>query len=160
MHKKLFGLLATAVVGLTLTSCGGGGGGGGGEGGGDSAVVGAGVQGAPNSVVGRTITQSYYVNGVSTKWEYKFVAEKKFEGAVYLNNNKAADMEGSYEYDRLGDDRAVLRDVTYVSVERTLLGVDEDFPRNLEGRSEDIELIFNPETGQLLSADGATASMR
>ena len=29
MHKKLFGLLATAAVGLTLTSCGGGGGGGG-----------------------------------------------------------------------------------------------------------------------------------
>ncbi len=35
MHKKLFGLLATAVVGLTLTSCGGGGGGGGGNGGED-----------------------------------------------------------------------------------------------------------------------------
>lgn len=31
MHKKLFGLLATAAVGLTLTSCGGGGGGGGGS---------------------------------------------------------------------------------------------------------------------------------
>ena len=30
MHKKLFALLATAAVGLTLTSCGGGGGGGGG----------------------------------------------------------------------------------------------------------------------------------
>ncbi len=58
MHKKLFGLLATAVVGLTLTSCGGGGGGGGGESSTPSDTETNNtpqVSLAPSTIVGRTL---------------------------------------------------------------------------------------------------------
>lgn len=61
MHKKLFALLATAAVGLTLTSCGGGGGGGGStsnEMQDDQVQV---TYDAPESLVGSNM--SLYLNG-------------------------------------------------------------------------------------------------
>ena len=158
MHKKLFGLLATAVVGLTLTSCGGGGGGGGG--GGESSVAGAGVQGAPNSVVGRTITQSF-VGNATTKWEYTFTSEESFNCVVYLGNDRHMTFSGTYWYDRVSDGRAFLRDVIYVEGENVSNTAKwNDLTANYLGTIEDIDLGFDPQTGQLLNANGQEASMR
>lgn len=58
IHKKLFSLLATAAVGLTLTSCGGGGGGGGGSSDDTPSVDNSSPQSysVPRSMVGKTMT--------------------------------------------------------------------------------------------------------
>ena len=166
MHKKLFGLLATAVVGLTLTSCGGGGGGGGG--GGESATVGAGVQGALNSLAGRTITYSQYqivegIGGMTVKIEFTFTSPETFTGGIHLNDKLAIKFtEATYWYDRLGDGRAFLRDVEVVSAsDKSDIAKLGQMARQYEGVWGDIELQFNPVTGQLQSVDGnGDCSMR
>lgn len=104
MHKKLFGLLATAAVGLTLTSCGGGGGGGGSsdtptdtE---DTPVV---EVGAPASLVGRKLV-CLYVSGNQDVYEF-------VDGLAVVNTytkkglleDETAVYTGTYKYSAVGN---------------------------------------------------------
>ena len=98
MHKKLFGLLATAAVGLTLTSCGGGGGGGGGssdtptdtE---DTPVV---EEGAPASIEGKTIQVNVGKNG--TVETYTFMANNHVDNMWTRPGEASKQYIGTYEY--------------------------------------------------------------
>ena len=116
MHKKLFGLLATAAVGLTLTSCGGGGGGGGSsdtptsdtptdtE---DTPVV---EVGAPASIANRTLETLwsdgdtdvfYFVDGSVVKNTYTNVSA----------NGEPIVFTGTYTYSATGNSAVLTMDL-------------------------------------------------
>ena len=103
MHKKLFGLLATAAVGLTLTSCGGGGGGGGSsdtptdtE---DTPVV---EVGAPASLVGRTLTLMMQQEDMSyNTYNLVFSGSTTVTGTAKYRDGVDGDIvNGTYGYKR------------------------------------------------------------
>lgn len=160
MHKKLFGLLATAAVGLTLTSCGGGGGGGGSsdtptdtE---DTPVVE--VYGAPESLVGKTLTLSYhsYELDAILKYEFSFASEDSFTGKVYFNGDYVGCIEkAKYRYERAGDATAYLQDVVIEDVRNILNNIAVD--NIVEGNMGTITLRFDVQTSRLSSVDGFDA---
>lgn len=115
-YMKLVGLLATAAVGLTLTSCGGGGGGGGGgskapangganNGGtnnGGNVVVGL----APTSLAGKELsTVATRSNGTTFPIEIGFASNGEITYASRANTADA--FRGSYTYTRNGNSATI-----------------------------------------------------
>lgn len=104
MHKKLFALLATAAVGLTLTSCGGGGGGGGDDKSpstdvNDGSTV---TVGAPASLVGRTlkIMMKNDDNTYNT-FNFTFTGSTSISGtALYHDGISGNIVNANYDYIR------------------------------------------------------------
>lgn len=98
ISTRILGLLATAVVGLTLTSCGGGGGGGNGGGGNNNAGSGgnnANTGLAPNSLGGKRL--SFVVTpsqGASFTVQYTF----NYDGSVSAEKGAFTDVGGTYTY--------------------------------------------------------------
>ena len=156
MHKKLFGLLATAVVGLTLTSCGGGGGGGGGggEGGGTPSTSEGAVFGAPASLVGKTLTFSVGTTEKTTRYKFIFNTSDTFTGSISVNGDELFRIQDAvYEYDRDSDTVAYIRNVEIREV------VDLDYDdgygdTQFEKVYKDFPLQFDINTGHLDSAAG------
>lgn len=112
ISTRILGLLATAVVGLTLTSCGGGGGGGGGNGGGangSSEGSSANTGLAPASLAGQQWIMNY---NSMTQLTLTFSSGNKviiksnfqYNGQVYSNEKSTT---GTYTYDSNGN-KAVL----------------------------------------------------
>lgn len=145
MHKKLFGLLATAVVGLTLTSCGGGGGGGGGEGSGENvgeeiidSITGSVNSEVPASLVGKTLSANLKN---STKTEtYYFATDSTVENHFVSTTGKNATLSGNYKYTpKLGGE-------AYLEV--TLYNSSNDYSFKVTLNFENGKLIgFTPESG-------------
>lgn len=155
MHKKLFALLATAAVGLTLTSCGGGGGGGGAEAPstGDDTVT---LYGAPENVIGKTISYTIYDATLdsSLKYEFRFNSASSFTGTIYMDNQAVGIInDAEYEYERAGDAVAYLRGVVINDVSNAVALIDVD--DILEGNYGTYTLNFDVQTGRLISIDGS-----
>lgn len=161
MHKKLFGLLATAAVGLTLTSCGGGGGGGGGATTDDNSTSEeVPVYGAPVSLVGKTLTFSVGTTAKKTRYEFTFDTSGSFTGSIYVNGEKLFSIvDASYAYDRDSDEVAYVRNVEIREV--VDLNYEDDYgDTQFEKGYKDFPLRFDPTTGRLLSAaDEAQCSL-
>lgn len=133
---RIISLLATAVVGLTLTSCGGGGGGGGGNGGGATGSSGgssANTGLAPASLAGQQWIFDYASMSLIT---FTFVSDNKviiqtnfrYNGTVYSNEKTTV---GTYTYEPNGD-KAVLKITgTIYKVEKAQFGGSNTNPQNI-----------------------------
>ncbi len=146
MHKKLFGLLATAVVGLTLTSCGGGGGGG--NGGGEGSAVNGSEIGAPMSLVGRTLELVVDIVDTDAKNSYTitFDSESTFSGTATLSDRTDAVItNGKYNWKRDGAGQGRL---TVFTFEMNYKNGRPAGQRDYSGTT----LLFDTETGKFVEA--------
>ena len=97
MHKKLFGLLATAAVGLTLTSCGGGGGGGGSSTPTDTEDTPVVEGGAPASM--RGVTLKINISNGSRVETLDFITSTTVENTYVVNaEGETYTLAGNYVY--------------------------------------------------------------
>ena len=152
MHKKLFGLLATAAVGLTLTSCGGGGGGGSSDTPTDTEDTPVVEVGAPRSLVGKTLKLVMNVANSESKNTYQvtFNSESTFTGTGMLSGKSQIDiLNGNYTWvwDGPGQGR-----LTVFTFDTKYSGDGEPGPARDYSNTT---LKFDAETGQFLSADNA-----
>lgn len=110
MHTKLITLLATAAVGLTLTSCGGGGGGGGGNVAPEADTSGSSYSGyAPDTLAGRK-TEGNTVDFEFTSSNTVYVTQRLtlYSSSTGNSYTVRARSAGTYTYTRTGDNTAIL----------------------------------------------------
>lgn len=103
MHKKLITLLATAAVGLTLTSCGGGGGGGApADNTPDTGDTPSAEMGAPVALIGRTLTLMMQQEDMSyNTYNLVFSGSSTITGnAKYRDGVEGDIVNGTYTYKR------------------------------------------------------------
>ncbi len=110
---RIISLLATAIVGLTLTSCGGGGGGGGGNGGGGNNNAGSGESNDTTGLAPKSLaTQQWilYSSHSNTNYEFTFSSSNKVIIEAFNHNSplKNDTRIATYTYSKTGPNTATL----------------------------------------------------
>lgn len=164
---RILGLLSTAVIGLTLTSCGGGGGGGGNGGGGNNNAGSGGSSAntglAPKSLASQMWVYDWDDNNLYTftflsNNEVKIRTRFRFNGVLYDNEKIST---ATYTYEPNGDKAVIkitgtiyhVRKVTYTgngtapgSIESIQWGTNNSMTLNLIFHSKfDACNLKNPE---------------
>ncbi len=115
ISTRILGLLATAVVGLTLTSCGGGGGGGGGggNGGGGNNNAGSGESNDTTGLAPKSLaTQQWilYSSLDDTNYQFSFPSSNKVIIETFNHNTPLTNdtRVATYTYSKTGPNTATL----------------------------------------------------